>query len=82
MHLRKFDKHLRYIFLEFTDATMRGIPKFGKDTTEEIIAENRLVWLDYPDFDVCPTGEIPDGSPKEGFHLYAPTCLQAVPTKA
>lgn len=82
MHLSKFDKKLRDIFPEFTDAILQGIPKFGKDTTEEIIAENRLFWVDYPEFDGCPTGEFPDGSPKEGFHLYAPTCLLAVPKKA
>lgn len=79
LHLRKLDGEVDKMFPELTNDIFHGIKGFEKDNISDAQRQGRLYYLDYAEFDGIPTGNLPDGTVKEGFELYAPTCLLCVP---
>lgn len=79
MRITKLDKPVKELFPELTDQILRGIRAFGGDSIVEMEKEGRLFYVDYPEFKGVTAGVLPDGTKKEGYHIYSPTCLLAVP---
>ncbi|CAN8076553.1 unnamed protein product [Agarophyton chilense] len=79
MHIQKLTGDVSEMFPELTDDIFQGVKGFNNDSLKEAQQENRLFYLDFKEFEGLPTGKLPDGTLKEGFHVYAPTSLLAVP---
>lgn len=79
MRITKLDKPVKELFPELTDQILSGIRAFGGDSIKEMENDGRLFYVDYPEFEGVPAGVFPDGTKKEGYYIYAPTCLLAVP---
>lgn len=60
------------LFPELTDETFRSIPCFENDSLSAAAADDRLYYVEYPEFDNLP-------DTKKGKFVYAPRALFAVP---
>lgn len=74
----KDETALSNMFPEFTDTILKGIDAFGGDTIADMLQENRLYSVSYPEFQGVPTGNDSSGNKKENY-LYAPDCILGVP---
>lgn len=79
MRITKLDNSVSSIFPELTNDILQGIREFNDDTIEALESENRLFYVSYPEFSGLESGVFPDGVKKEGYYIYSPTALFAVP---
>lgn len=79
MEIKKLKSPVSYMFPELSNEILQGISSFGDDTIESLQKDQRLFYVSYPEFSGLKSGVLPDGKRKDGYYVYAPTALLAIP---
>lgn len=79
LRINKLDQAIADIFPEFSNEILKRIPMFEGDSIEQLQKDKRIYIVDYPEFHRISPGVFPDGATKDGYYIYSPTALFAVP---